>query len=185
MMANNSKTTLKDILNAARANQPNLQPDAKYTLEQLTGSKYWNKIPKGERTRLGISFKAYIRNTPGAVDGATADLTFALLLAARERGAALLLGIAYAATIGGMGTIIGTPPNALFAAFMAERNSGSLCSRATAAAPVIRPATTSLYQCALQTLRLSPNARPLASSASARSGASSVRIRDQPHPMAV
>jgi sodium-dependent dicarboxylate transporter 2/3/5 len=33
---------------------------------------------------------------------------------------ALLLSIAYAATIGGMGTIIGTPPNALFAAFMAE-----------------------------------------------------------------
>ncbi|MEZ5670526.1 MAG: DASS family sodium-coupled anion symporter [Alphaproteobacteria bacterium] len=33
---------------------------------------------------------------------------------------ALLLGIAYAATIGGMGTLIGTPPNALFAAFMAE-----------------------------------------------------------------
>ena len=34
--------------------------------------------------------------------------------------AAMLLGIAYAATIGGMGTIIGTPPNALFAAFMSE-----------------------------------------------------------------
>jgi sodium-dependent dicarboxylate transporter 2/3/5 len=33
---------------------------------------------------------------------------------------ALLIGIAYAATIGGMGTIIGTPPNALFAAFMAK-----------------------------------------------------------------
>ena len=33
---------------------------------------------------------------------------------------ALLLGIAYAATIGGMGTLIGTPPNALFAAFMSE-----------------------------------------------------------------
>lgn len=34
--------------------------------------------------------------------------------------AALMLGIAYAATIGGMGTLIGTPPNALFAAYMAK-----------------------------------------------------------------
>lgn len=33
---------------------------------------------------------------------------------------ALMLGIAYAATIGGMGTLIGTPPNALFAGFMSE-----------------------------------------------------------------
>jgi sodium-dependent dicarboxylate transporter 2/3/5 len=32
--------------------------------------------------------------------------------------AALLLGIAFAATIGGMGTLIGTPPNALFAGLM-------------------------------------------------------------------
>lgn len=34
--------------------------------------------------------------------------------------AALLLGIAYAASIGGVGTLIGTPPNALLAGFMAE-----------------------------------------------------------------
>ena len=35
-------------------------------------------------------------------------------------GAALMLGIGYAATIGGMGSLIGTPPNALFAAYMKE-----------------------------------------------------------------
>ena len=33
---------------------------------------------------------------------------------------ALLLGIAYAANIGGLGTLIGTPPNALLAGFMLE-----------------------------------------------------------------
>lgn len=33
---------------------------------------------------------------------------------------ALMLAIAYSATIGGMGTLIGTPPNALFAGFMAR-----------------------------------------------------------------
>lgn len=33
---------------------------------------------------------------------------------------ALLLGIAYAASIGGLGTIIGTPPNAVFTGFMDE-----------------------------------------------------------------
>lgn len=35
-------------------------------------------------------------------------------------GAALMLGIGYAATIGGMGSLIGTPPNALFAGYMKE-----------------------------------------------------------------
>lgn len=33
---------------------------------------------------------------------------------------ALMLGLAYAATIGGLGTLIGTPPNALLAGFMSE-----------------------------------------------------------------
>jgi len=33
---------------------------------------------------------------------------------------ALMLGTAFAATIGGMGSIIGTPPNAIFAAYMRE-----------------------------------------------------------------
>lgn len=40
--------------------------------------------------------------------------------ARRDCAGALMLGIAYAATIGGMGTLIGTPPNALFAAFIRD-----------------------------------------------------------------
>ncbi len=40
--------------------------------------------------------------------------------AARDFGPALMLGLAYGATIGGMGTLIGSPPNAFMAAFMAE-----------------------------------------------------------------
>lgn len=38
----------------------------------------------------------------------------------RTFGAALMLSIGYAATIGGMGSLIGTPPNALFAGFMLD-----------------------------------------------------------------
>lgn len=40
--------------------------------------------------------------------------------ASRHMALTLLLGIALAANIGGMGTLIGTPPNALLAGFMAE-----------------------------------------------------------------
>lgn len=36
-------------------------------------------------------------------------------------GVALMLGIAYAASIGSVGTIIGTPPNAMLAAYMSEQ----------------------------------------------------------------
>ena len=50
------------------------------------------------------------------IDGAAADAP-----ADRRRFAvALLLGIAYAASIGGLGTLIGTPPNALLAGYMAQ-----------------------------------------------------------------
>lgn len=35
-----------------------------------------------------------------------------------EFGTALMLGVAFAATIGGMGSLIGTPPNAVFAAYV-------------------------------------------------------------------
>lgn len=41
----------------------------------------------------------------------------------RRRGnfaAALMLGIAYAASIGGLGTLIGSPPNALLASYMGQ-----------------------------------------------------------------
>ena len=38
----------------------------------------------------------------------------------RQFGTALMLSIAYACSIGGMGTLIGTPPNAFLAAFMLE-----------------------------------------------------------------
>lgn len=36
----------------------------------------------------------------------------------QRQSATVMLGVAFAATIGGMGTLIGTPPNALFAAYM-------------------------------------------------------------------
>lgn len=51
------------------------------------------------------------RDTP--LHGATAP-------AASNFEKALLLGIAYAATIGGYGTLVGTPPNALLAGFLAQ-----------------------------------------------------------------
>lgn len=40
--------------------------------------------------------------------------------AERNFSTALLLGLAYSASIGGLGTLIGTPPNALLAGFMSE-----------------------------------------------------------------
>ncbi len=59
---------------------------------------------------IGQSIVATFKEQTGSEE--RADLT--------AFSAALMLGIGYAATIGGMGTLIGTPPNALFAGFMAD-----------------------------------------------------------------
>lgn len=56
---------------------------------------------------LGQALAARYRGVCGEVEGAAIS-------------GALLLGIAYAATLGGMGSLIGTPPNALFAGYMSE-----------------------------------------------------------------
>ncbi len=52
-------------------------------------------------------------NDDGAVTAGQPDLPGRL-----NFGTALMLGIAYAASIGGLGTLIGTPPNALLAGFL-------------------------------------------------------------------
>jgi sodium-dependent dicarboxylate transporter 2/3/5 len=58
---------------------------------------------------IGISLIALVEGTPGAEPARL-----------RNFGLALMLGIAYGASIGGIGTLIGTPPNALLAGFMLE-----------------------------------------------------------------
>lgn len=65
----------------------------------------------------------WVSNTATSMVMLPIGLSVVALFAEREDAQlppALLLGIAYAATIGGMGTIIGTPPNALFVGFMSE-----------------------------------------------------------------
>jgi sodium-dependent dicarboxylate transporter 2/3/5 len=68
----------------------------------------------------------WVSNTATAVMMLPIALSVVQLVAAepegRDRNLAigLMLAIAYAASIGGLGTLIGTPPNALFAAFMLE-----------------------------------------------------------------
>ncbi|MCL5775432.1 DASS family sodium-coupled anion symporter [Limibaculum sp. FT325] len=63
----------------------------------------------------------WISNTAAAMIMAPIGAAIAASRAEDEGlAAALMLGIAFSATIGGMGSLIGTPPNALFAAYMAD-----------------------------------------------------------------
>lgn len=61
----------------------------------------------------------WISNTASTM--VVAPIAAAVAAPANPRLAAtLMLGVAYAATIGGMGSLIGTPPNAIFAAYVAD-----------------------------------------------------------------
>lgn len=61
----------------------------------------------------------WISNTASAM--VVAPIAAAVAAPAGPRlAAALMLGVAFAATIGGMGSLIGTPPNAIFAAYVSE-----------------------------------------------------------------
>lgn len=63
----------------------------------------------------------WISNTASTMVAAPIAASIAALRPQEDGfGTALMLGVAYAATIGGMGSLIGTPPNALFAAYMED-----------------------------------------------------------------
>lgn len=63
----------------------------------------------------------WISNTASAIVMAPIAASLVAGRAAGDRFAtALMLGVAYGATIGGMGSLIGTPPNALFAAYVSQ-----------------------------------------------------------------
>ena len=82
----------------------------------------------GDPARIVLSMMAvtaflslWISNTAAAMVAAPIAASIAAVRARDDGfGAALMLGVAYSATIGGMGSLIGTPPNALFAAYMEE-----------------------------------------------------------------
>ena len=77
------------------------------------------------------SLSMWVSNTATSLMILPIALSVASLVPAAQRqepgmkhfGTALLLAVAYGATTGGMGTLIGTPPNALLAAFL-EQNYG-------------------------------------------------------------
>ncbi len=83
---------------------------------------------KGEPKRILFSImfataflSLWISNTAAAMVAAPIAASLAVLYEDQKDFApALMLGVAYAATIGGLGSLIGTPPNAIFAAYMQE-----------------------------------------------------------------
>jgi hypothetical protein len=50
--------TITDLVNTVNSNLPDLPQEKSYTLGDLAGEEYWNAIPKGRRTSLGLTFKA-------------------------------------------------------------------------------------------------------------------------------
>jgi len=60
----------------------------------------------------------WMSNSAATMMVAPIALSVAAALDDRKAGAALLLGVAYAASLGGMATIIGTPPNALAVGYL-------------------------------------------------------------------
>lgn len=63
----------------------------------------------------------WISNTAAAMVAAPIAASVAVMRSENDGFApALMLGVAYSATIGGMGSLIGTPPNALLVAYMEE-----------------------------------------------------------------
>lgn len=71
---------------------------------------------------IGLSLVATSRNQKVVAESSRPEHSSdpAMQDTADEFGPALMLGIAFAATIGGMGSLIGTPPNALLAGFLEQ-----------------------------------------------------------------
>ena len=102
----------------------------------------------------------WISNTASAM--VVAPIAAAIAASQTERpefGTALMLGVAFSATIGGMGSLIGTPPNAIFAAHLSTAY-GIEVGFAQWAAVGVPTAITLLALAWLVLARLSPRLRP-------------------------
>ena len=55
---NATATPIDNLVDAVNSNLPNLIHGELYSLEQLVGEEYWDRIPTGHRNNLGQAFKA-------------------------------------------------------------------------------------------------------------------------------